>query len=76
MEISVPNFLLDLCDKKNNVSYNGYNYSLNPNFFFEHKMIPLYIGMTSKAAMSRARSLAILIANPRLLKTACNVFLK
>jgi hypothetical protein len=48
MEISVPNFLLDLCDKKNNLSYNGYNYSLNPNFFFEYKMIPLFTGMTSK----------------------------
>jgi hypothetical protein len=98
MEISVPNFLIDLCDKKNirpfsyyvnrepwslktdrvenaflnkkgvycfwwsgpikdlingknNLSYNGYKYSLNQNFFFEHKMIPLYIGMTSKAAI-------------------------
>lgn len=47
----------DLINDKNVLSYNGYKYSLNKTLFFEHKMIPLYIGMTSKAAARKGNRL-------------------
>ncbi len=49
--------ITDLINIKNNLNYNGYKYSLNENIFFKHNMIPLYIGMTSKAAIRKGNRL-------------------